>query len=269
MNIVEAYIKFNKKLILLISGMQGSEKNLVSKEISKILNIKCISLRNFINKNYKKEIKLDNGDTFIDWDNNDAYDWDEFNNYIEKHKSEGIIVYGFSFTQENVKFNYDFHINIKISKKNYIESRHKFLNTNKEKFNDLFKLINTQTESIMINKYIIPNYYKYLENSKINKFFNKNEFSTDEIIDQVFNYLITEIQKFINNYNDNLIKNKTITNKKIDNNEDIEYLEDEIAEKDSSESESSSDTTDSYKKKNSNNNSLESDNKSDKSYTLM
>jgi len=233
MNIVEAYIKFNKKLILLISGMQGSDKNLVSKEISKIFNIKCISLRNFINKNYKKEIKLDNGDTFIDWDNNDAYDWDEFNNYIEKHKKDGIIVYGFSFTQENIKFKYDFHLNIKISKKNYIESRHKFLNTNKEKFDDLFKLINTQTESIMINKYIIPNYYKYLENSKINKFFNKNEFTTNEIIDQVFNYLISEIQKFIDNYNENIIKNNNskINNDKTNNNDDIDYLEDEIAEK--------------------------------------
>ena len=154
MNIVEAYIKFNKKLVILISGMQGTEKNIISKEISKIFKIESISLRNFIKKDYNKIITLENGDTFIDWDNKDAYDWDKFNKYVEEKKENGILIYGFSFTNDDIKFKYDFHLHIKLSKKNYIEARHDYLNKNKEKLEDLYKLINTQTESIMINKYL-------------------------------------------------------------------------------------------------------------------
>jgi uridine kinase len=197
MTVIEAYIKFNNQLIILISGLPGSNKNKLSKELASIFKIKYMSLRDFLKKDYNKTVDLSNGSKVIDWDNNDAYNWDKFNSEINKCKSEGIVVAGFAFPTELVKFKVDFHINIKISKKQYIDYRHKYLTDNKDKNKELFDLIDTTTESLIINKLIYPHYLEYTQSSTINKYINTHELDYSGVLDQAFDYIIFVIQKYL------------------------------------------------------------------------
>ena len=50
MNIVEAYIKKRKQLIILISGFSGCGKTVIAKNISKDFNISFLNLNNFMKK---------------------------------------------------------------------------------------------------------------------------------------------------------------------------------------------------------------------------
>ena len=70
MNIVEAYLKFNNKLIILVSGHMGSKKKKIGMFLSNVLNMKLINLDdfhydndvydkpvNYVDIKYKKEIE--------------------------------------------------------------------------------------------------------------------------------------------------------------------------------------------------------------------
>jgi len=207
-NIVEAYNKFNKHLIILISGLSGCKKNKVANELIKTFNeqsktgneIKKLNLRDFIKKDFKKEVELPNGTKIIDFDDIDSYDWDKLNSSVNESINDGVIIVGASFPKEKILFTVDFHINIKISKQKYIEERHKFLEENKEKFKELYNLIDTSTESMIINQITFPKYLEYTKESIINKWVNGNENNEEEIINIVFNYLIEKIQQFLDNY---------------------------------------------------------------------
>lgn len=201
MTVIEAYIKFNNQLIILISGLPGCNKNKLSKELASIFKIKYMSLRDFLKKDYDKKVDLSNGSKVIDWDNNDAYDWDKFNSEINKCKSDGIVVAGFAFPTALVKFKVDFHINIKISKKQYTDYRHKYLTDNKDKNKELFDLIDTTTESLIINKLIYPHYLEYTQSSTINKYINTQELDYSGVLDQAFDYIIFVIQKYLETHN--------------------------------------------------------------------
>ena len=82
-NIVEAYNKFNKHLIILISGLSGCKKNKIANELIKTFNeqsktgkkIRKLNLRDFIKKDFKKEVELPNGTKIIDYDDIESYDW--------------------------------------------------------------------------------------------------------------------------------------------------------------------------------------------------
>lgn len=69
MNIVEAFIKFNGELIIIISGLSGSNKTKLSDEISRDFKIKKIDIEMFCISENKNKISLDNGISVIDWDN--------------------------------------------------------------------------------------------------------------------------------------------------------------------------------------------------------
>jgi hypothetical protein len=195
MNIIEAQLKFNKKLVILISGLSGTYKNRMAKDLAKYFNIDCKSLRAFINKDYDKVEVLSNGYKFIDYDNANAYDWNKLNTYVNEHSSVGIIIYGFAFPKDLINFTPDFHYNIKISKQKYIEERHIFLKKNSKKNKDLVELIGSVTENLMINDYIYPNYLDYIKRSVVYKYFNANENTTNKIFDELFDHIIAEIEK--------------------------------------------------------------------------
>jgi len=197
MTVVEAYIKFSSQLVILTSGLPGCNKNKVSKEIASIFKVKYMSLRDFLKKDYNKEVVLSNGSKAIDWDNNDAYDWEKFNNTVDKYKSEGIIISGFAFPTNLIKFKVDAHINIKISKKQYTDSRHKYLQDHKDSNKELFELIDTPTESLIINKLIYPHYIEYTQASTITKYINTHDIDYNEVFDQTFDYLIFVVQKYL------------------------------------------------------------------------
>ena len=201
--VVEAYNKFNKQLVILISGLSGSKKNETAKEISKLFKIPKINLRDYMNKDSRKEVTLPNDEKVIDSDHIDSYDWEKFNESINKIKSKGIIVTGTYFPKNKINFTINFHIHIKISKHKYIEMRHIFLKENEKKFKELYDLIDTPTESLIINKLIYPHYLEYTQESIINKWINGNEKNLNEIIDITFNYLIENIQKYLDNYDKN------------------------------------------------------------------
>jgi hypothetical protein len=202
LNIIQAQLKFNNKLIILLSGLSGTFKNKIAKDLANHFNINVISLRFFIKNDYNKEQILTNGYKFVDCDNIEAYDWKKFNSYIEEKSKTGIIVYGFSFPKDLISFEPNFHFNIKITKQKYIEERHKFLKENPKSNKKLLDLIKSKTENLMINDYIYPNYLDYIKRSDINRFFNANEKSIETIFDEIFDYIINNIEKNIYNRKD-------------------------------------------------------------------
>lgn len=238
MTVVEAYIKFNGQLIILISGLPGCGKSKISKKISELFKIQHMSLRQFIKEDFDKTVELANGSKVIDWDDEEAYDWDKFNSKINEVKSDGVIVSGFAFPSENIKFEVDNHVNIKISKQKYITCRHEFLTKNKDKNTDLFDLIDSPTESLTINKLIYPHYLEYTQKSTVNKFFNGNEMSSDDIFSEIFDYLIEDIQEYLKKRNSQNRSTSSVNNKKDDSDSSDSSNESNIIDIDESSSSS-------------------------------
>lgn len=201
MNIVEAYLKFKGKMIILISGLAGTDKGKIAKDLATLLKFDVKSLREFILENYKTETVMSNGEKFINFDHVDAYDWEKLNTTLDSKSSNGIIMYGFAFPTDKLTVRVDYHVNIKLSKQNYIKNRHKYLKSHKESKEELFKLIETPTESIMINKHIFPDYLEYTKNSIINKFLNGNERKDEEVFNELFDWLMEGIGKTVNDKN--------------------------------------------------------------------
>ena len=58
MNIIDAYKKFNKQLIILISGMSGSGKSKLAKNIAEDFNLEVIKQNDFYKNPYSNEWKM-------------------------------------------------------------------------------------------------------------------------------------------------------------------------------------------------------------------
>lgn len=218
MNIVEAYIKFNKGMIVLLSGLSGSNKTQIASYVSKDFKINKINMELYcIDKNDMTTKVSDI--TITDWDHIDAYKWDKLNEDIIKSREDGVIVCGPYFPTNKLKFTPDFHIHIKISKQLLIDKRHEYITKNPEKYKNLLEHLTPQLESAMINQITYPHYLKYLEESKIDKYINAKEFSIETAIektyDQIFDYLINKINDFLTEY-DKHDHGKSINNKSND-----------------------------------------------------
>lgn len=200
MNIIEAYIKFNGQLIILISGLSGSGKSKLAKMFAKDFKLKLINVNKYYKKDYTKTINI--GDlSVIDWDDADAIDWDRLNKDINESKNDGVIVSGIMFPEENIKFTSDIHFHVKISKKNLMEKRKEFAEKNKDDKPFLYKLNDSEMEQQIFNKITFPHYFKYLEQSKITKFLNLNESTIEELYDESFDFAINFIQQYLNKRN--------------------------------------------------------------------
>lgn len=199
MNIIEAYIKFKGQLIILISGLSGSGKTKLAHNLERDFKLTYVSLSKYIKKDYENIVKLQNNVSVIDWDNMNALDWERFNSDILEMKNEGkgIVISGFVFPKEKILFDVNFHLHVKISKKNLIEKRHKYIEENKKEKPELYELKDTTTESLLLNQITMPYYYDYLGKSKIDKYLNANEHSLDELYDECFDYLIKFIQEYL------------------------------------------------------------------------
>ena len=205
MNIVEEYINRNKQLVILISGFSGSGKTVLSRSLLKDINRNSKKYEfTFINLNdfFKSESEYNNiievGDLkVVDWDSPDAINWDKFNDEINKKKSNGVIVSGFAFPKDKVKFEVDFHIHLKISKEDLIKNRTEYAN---EKLDDKTSRINDVGEEIekrILNKVTFPHYLKSLETSIINKFISIKYNMLKEAYDEMFDYIMAIIKKKI------------------------------------------------------------------------
>ena len=206
MNILEAYIKFNEQLIILISGFQGSGKGKLADQIKSLFKIDIINTNNYYIKNYNKTVKLHDGTEIVDWDNIDSIDWERLNRNINNKKKEGIIIVGFAFPTEKLDFSPDFHLHVKISKQNLIERRHEYIEQHPD--TKLKELKDSHIDLMILNQITFPHYISYNEKSKINKFLNANENTSEQLFDISYDYMIEEIQKFINGYNKNITENK-------------------------------------------------------------
>lgn len=196
MNIAEAYIKFKGQLIILVSGLSGSGKTELARDIERDFKLKMVNLDNYHKKEYNKTVDI--GDVkVVDWDSVESYDWDEFNKTINDNKANGIIAVGSMFIPELLKFNPDGHIHVKIAKKTLLDKRHAYIESHREKAPTLYELKNTDTEMQIFNKITFPHYFEYREKSKINIFLNANEKSVDQMYDEAFDYLIDIIQKYL------------------------------------------------------------------------
>lgn len=209
MNIVQAYTKFKGQFIILISGFSGSGKTKISKFIAELFGFKHINLSQFY---YPTEI-FDKKDNYallkdktpiLDWDNiYKSVDWDKFNTFINDNKQKGLVVVGFGFPTKLLHFDPNFHIHIKISKKNLLENREKYIEThatNKDISND------KDIDKSILNNITYPLYLKINEDSKIDKYINVNDVSEDDAKEETFTYLINMIQKWLDEYNKTKIK---------------------------------------------------------------
>jgi hypothetical protein len=133
MNIVEAYTKFNNQNIILVSGFSGSKKTMAAKFIANIFKFKYSNLADF---NYatstfdveENRIKLNDNTIILDWDNvYKSVDWNKFNRYVLDNMKDGIVISGFGFPANLLKFKPNFHIHIKISKQALLKNREEYL----------------------------------------------------------------------------------------------------------------------------------------------
>lgn len=199
MNIVEAYIKFKKQLLIFISGLPGCGKMELAKNISDDFNIKLIDQFDYYKTNYSVTTTLPDETKLINWYTDDAIDWDHFNEDINEMKKDGLIVVGISFPTDKMNTTPDYHIHLNISKQLCMEKRTEFLEKHKDepKFKEDYDLIGTQTEKLKMNQLIYPYYLDSIKNAKINKFLNINELTYDQVYDTAFDLLIDMINKYL------------------------------------------------------------------------
>jgi adenylate kinase family enzyme len=218
MNVVEAYIKFNSQLIILISGISGSGASELANNISRDFKIKLISYKDYIKKEDKiPHVSLAIGENtikFINWDSDEVIEWKEFVNEISSYKQKGVVAVCSSFPKSmyESKFSPDFHINIKLSKQNLLKRRIEYI---KKEKNDISKFDDNILTNIF-NKYTFPYYLQSTDvnTTKITKFINANEYAesqeySNKLYDEAFDYLVNMITKWLENYNQKNSKSKS------------------------------------------------------------
>lgn len=203
MNIIEAYIKFNSQLIIVISGIHGCGKSSVAKRIAKDLNLKWLDQHDYYDKTYNKTVTLSDDTTLVNLSTDDAIDWDSLNKSVNATKSKGLVVSGMSFPKDKIKFEPDYHLHISLSKQNCIQKRKEFLEKHKDKYPEDYARIGSTTETLKMNKLIYPYYMETVKNMAVNKFINANKFSKDEVIVEAWTLAITFIQQFVDWFNEN------------------------------------------------------------------
>lgn len=215
MNIVQAYTKFKNQFIILISGFSGSGKTKISKFIAELFGFQHIDLAQFYyptNVFDKKEnyITLKNGVQILNWD--DVYksvDWDKFNTFVNDNKNKGIVIVGFGFPKSLLKFDPDFHIQIKINKKNLLDNREKYIKSRDSTKNK--DIIDVDTDKNILNNITYPMHIKLNEESKIDKFINANDTTDEKVKEETFSYLIHMIEKWLSDYNSQKRNNDSIS----------------------------------------------------------
>jgi hypothetical protein len=198
MNLLEEYILKNGEIIILISGLSGSKRSLLAKEIERDFKIlKLISLDDYCDENNVPIIELFN-QKFKDWDDIIVYDWEKFNKDVNNYKKNGIIIYGDSFPKDKLKFDTKLHIHLTITKEKLVENRREFIESNPDKCKDLVGFLDKL--NVFINKITYGHYIKNRNESKITLWLNSNEDTLDKMYDKTFDFIINEMKFFLNEY---------------------------------------------------------------------
>jgi broad-specificity NMP kinase len=206
MNIVQAYNKFKGQCIILISGFSGSGKARISKFIVELFKFQYVNLSQFY---YSKEtfdhdenyVTLKDGSKILNWDNiYDSVDWDKFNEFVNSVKSKGVVVVGFGFPNKLLKFEPDFHIQIKINKQNLFTK----MEENCKKLDSKCANDNIDIAKNIFNNITYPMQQKINNESKINKYINTNDMSEEKIKEEIFKYLMDMINKWLRDHSSDI-----------------------------------------------------------------
>lgn len=188
MNIAEAYIKFRKQLIILVSGLDGSGKTQIGQMVADDFKIEHLKLSSYIFEEFNETTTLPNGEKVVNHYQNEAYDWDRLSNDVDKKQSTGVVVSGFGFPKEHLGFKSDYHLHLAVSKKVSMDRM-------KQKIGDDY---DEGKELMMMNKLQFPYYLKTKEEATINKFVNVNNVSSViEAYDLVFDLIIKMIEGYL------------------------------------------------------------------------
>ena len=107
-NIFDAYKKYNNQLIILISGISGTNKSKISQQLSKELNLQYLNTRDFLNKDKFKEYDFLNNTKVKVYN---EYLWENLIEKINELKSSGILIAGEFFPSDKLSNLYiDMHI---------------------------------------------------------------------------------------------------------------------------------------------------------------
>lgn len=205
-NIVEAYKEFNGQLIILISGLSGSGKTALGENISRDFKLKLLDANKFYKPNFDEKVKLSNEKVVVNYDTDNATDWEKLNDEINSLKKDGVVVTGSAFPTDKINFKADYHIHLKISKQELKNNRMAHIEKHKDEGFD------PETESLRINSLTYPYYLDVMKRMKFDKFIDVTDMEDDVVYDIVFD----EVIKFINN---NVYKG---TNKRTDNDKRID-----------------------------------------------
>jgi uridine kinase len=196
MNLLEEYILRKGNIIILISGLSGSKRSLVAKEIEKDFKLlTLISLDNYCDSEKVKVIDFFENKV-NDWDDIDVYDWDKFNKDIKHDKN--YVIFGDAFPKDKLKFEPNFHMHITISKDKLIEKRKEYIDNNPDKCKDILAFIDKL--NTFINKVTYSHYIKNRNESKIDLWLKSDENTLDEMYNQTFDYIINKMTLFLNEY---------------------------------------------------------------------
>jgi hypothetical protein len=214
MNIVQAWTKFNKQSIILISGFSGSHKTKLAKFVSDIFGFQILNLTKFFKTDDEYDLEtnyvvLKDESKVLNWDNiYESIDWKKFNSYVNANKETGIIIHGFGFPSSLIDFVADFHIHIGISKQKLMENRREFVAKHSADIADTTDKIDENTtsesadeispmEKLFFNTITYPIYIEINKESKFDLYVNSNELTDEQMKDKIFEFLIKSIQQKI------------------------------------------------------------------------
>lgn len=227
LNIVEAFIQVRGQLILVISGLSGCNKKKIAKIIANEMKLAFIDQYDYYRKGYKNTISIkrtpdESGDSIeiTDWINDDALDWEKFNDDVNKYKINGLIICGFNFKPNLIHFSIDYQMHMSISKAACIEKRIKFLQKNGDNYPEDSKLVQDNLYETVMYKWIFPQYEKIIKEMKINKFIKVSDID-EEMVQNIWDIIIAFISNEMDKFMKFEYKNWSKDNKFLDNDDDI------------------------------------------------
>ena len=186
-NILEAFIRKYNQFILMIIGLPCTNKTIIAKEFGIDLNLQLININDYIKKNtfIKKEVdKI----KYKLYDHVDNYDWDKFNEDVNKIIKEkgGVVLYGSFIDSDKIDFkvNFTFFLNMNNTMCKTILIKKKMLPYKED----------DEKIKVYFEKIFNPIYDSLKENININKFYNiKEKTRFGEIYDNIFDVLMNLI----------------------------------------------------------------------------
>lgn len=195
MNILQAYIKKYKQIIILIIGLPCTNKSEIAKELGLDLNLKVIKINDYLIEGKYKEIDI-NGKLTKIYEDLDSYDWDKFNYTVNQHKSDGLVIYGNYLDSTKIDWNNDFvffySMGTKLCKQILLET--KMIESISSNPTESDEFLNNY-----FNNYFNPLYSKIKQSFTVNKYFNvKDDTKFNESYDELFDILMDLITKKLN-----------------------------------------------------------------------